>query len=80
MSTTTTTTTRQDVISSLRRLKAGATAADLAKRLKTTERAVRRHLAALHAEKRVVRTFFYEGTPAVGRYRYTITSSEEASA
>lgn len=70
--TTTKHVTQDEVLSALRPLKTGATAADLAVRLHASERAVRRHLAALHEEKRVIRVFVYSGMPPVGRYRYAL--------
>jgi predicted ArsR family transcriptional regulator len=67
--------TQEAVLSALRRAKAPTTANAIAERLGASERAVRRHLAALHAEGKVARDFAYTGTPAVGRYHYTLVRS-----
>lgn len=67
-------TSQEAVLTALRRAKHPVTAADLAERLDASERAVRRHLAALHEAKKVKREFTYEGT--VGRYHYVLTERD----
>lgn len=65
------TTTQDDVLAALRRAKNPLTAHDLAERLGASERAIRRHLAALHAAGKATRNFAYvPQTARVGRYFY----------
>lgn len=61
---------QEDVRMALHRMKRPVSALTLSTRLKTSERAVRRHLATLYKAGEATREFVYEGS--VGRYQYVL--------
>jgi predicted ArsR family transcriptional regulator len=61
---------REKILTYVKRHAKGLTTAEAPSVLGLPERTARVHLAALYAEKKLIRTGVYEGTPLVFHYRY----------